>query len=668
MRCYLPLTAVACLLLLGACSGSKTPPDGRSSCRRCHQPLSDDGGVGGLLESHPTTVISCVDCHGGDGTAEAKIDSHVAVPDGLSGPTEIRGMSSVELDTVPLEYVRWVNPSDYRVSDLSCGTMGCHEAINATAPSSIMTTMAGHFNKPRYYVGRQTTRFPEVAARDQRDESFDGAPSAVEQLTTLHAPALDADSSLADIVDKYIEDGCPRCHVWNFGPNDKAGDFRSSGCAGCHMVYANDGLSRSADPNANLDDPPHPINHRLTSAIPDSQCEHCHYRGNRIGTMYRGVREAARLAEPPNIGALDESLHGRPSGFFVDDEDTTNDVDETPADIHQQAGMGCVDCHSGVDVHGDGNLYGAHDEQVAIECIDCHGTEDTAIAPDDGGVFRNSRGEIMRNLRLGTDGVPVMISRLDGEARPLAQLVDLDLGTPEYVATHGRDSTGFSHLDSLECYTCHTAWTQSCPGCHVTVDMRTEGRSLIDGTLAAGRTGGSRSWVVTDYFALGMGVDGQLTLMAPQEKMFLTAIVPCNPATETCTEGVDTPNPGRRIFDQVVRRTADGKLGFGFGPVVPHTTSVGSVPCDRCHLREDGTNTNIVNETLGRASGRFLIPDGEGTMYDLSQVVDDAGEPIVGLAHQGTGVVPPDVAARMLVPRVANSGLTLRDVGPWVAP
>jgi len=662
------LLAVIALTLVSGCPGPEQPADPRSSCRRCHQPLDEAGDAGGLLESHAFTVIACVDCHGGDGTAQTKVAAHVVVPVGIEDPTQVRGMSSVELDTVPLEYVRWVNPSDYRVSGQTCGKTECHEARNQTAPSSIMTTMAGHFNKPRYYVGRQTTRDPEQGVRDQHDDSFDGAASAVEDMTTLRAPDLNADSSLADVVDKYLEDGCPRCHVWNFGPNDTVGDFRSSGCAGCHMLYANDGLSRSADPNANVDDPPHPINHRLTVAIPDSQCEHCHYRGNRIGTMYRGVREAARIAELPNIHALDESLHGRPSGFFVDDEDSTNSVDETPPDVHQQAGMGCVDCHSGVDVHGDGNLYGAHDNQVGVECIDCHGTEDAVVAPDPGGVFRTSRGEFMRNVRVGDAGVPVMVSRLDGVQHPLTQIADVDLGTPEYDATHGRDASGFSHLDSMECYACHTAWTQSCPGCHVTVDLRSNGRSLIDGTETHGRTGGTSNWVVTDYFALGMGVDGMLTPMAPQEKMFITMIVPCDPATETCTDGVDTPAPGRRIFDQVVRHTTDGRLGFGFAPVVPHTTSSTSVPCDRCHLRDDESNRNIVNETLGIGSGRFQIPDGEGTMYDLTQVVDDAGVATVGLGHQGTGVVPPDVAARVLVPRVPNSGLTLRDVGPWTAP
>jgi len=656
----------ACLLLAHLGCGTSPEPTETgnltASCQSCH----GDHGTGGIEEAHPSEALGCVDCHGGVEDGVTKEAAHVPLPEGVSSPFEVRGQSGVELDAVDPAYLRWVNPTDYRVAEQSCGGSDCHQAIVESAPSSIMTTFAGHFNKTRYSAGSQDDRVALYGVREQVASLFDGTEGTVESLERFEAPLLGESSPVEDYLDHYLEKGCPRCHVWNFGSNDAAGDFRSSGCAGCHVVYGNDGLSHSLDPTANLDDPPHPRIHQLTTSIPDEQCEHCHYRGNRIGTMYRGVREAGRLEDFENKERSQAPLHTREPGFFVFDEDTTNDVDETPPDLHQSAGLGCVDCHMGVDVHGDGRLYGAHDYQVGIECTDCHGTADTPISPDASGRFTTSAGDGMEMLYVASSGQPRMTGRLDGSSHPLVQVADLDTSDKESATTKGHQD---KHLETLECYTCHTGWTQSCFGCHVNIDTRYDGTSLVDGSRTAGLTGGSRSWVTLDYLALGMGTDGQITPMAPQEKMFVSVIVPCDPTTETCTESPDSPNPGRLLYDAKVRRTHDGKLGMGFGPVVPHTTSRTSQPCDRCHLREDGSNQAILRETFGWGSGRFIIPDGDGVEYDLTQVADEAtGEALVGMSHAGTDVLPKEVIERMLAITVPSSGLELQQHPAWEAP
>jgi len=566
-------------------------------------------------------------------------------------------MTAVELDAVSVDYLRWINPGDYRVTEQTCGVSGCHESIVETAPSSIMTTMAGHFNKPRYHVGSQDTRDALLGVRDQVDDNWDGEVGTVSDHAVLVPPPLDADSEIGEFVDHYLAKGCPRCHVWNFGSNDARGDFRSSGCTGCHMVYADDGLSQSLDTMINHDDPVHPKEHVLTTSIPDMQCEHCHYRGNRIGTMYRGVREAGRLGESENIELSVETYHTRGPGFFVYDEDTTNDIDETPPDLHHTAGLGCVDCHMGGDVHGTGKLYGAHDYQVGVECEDCHGTRTTPVTPGADGLFTNESGDVMKMLFVDGEENPVMTGRLSGDTHPLAQVADTTV-----------DAHTANHLDNLECYACHTAWTQSCFGCHPTIDTRSDSKNLIDGTVTPGRAGGTRDYVTLDYLALGVGTDGKLTPMAPQEKMFVTTIVPCDPNTETCTEDVDSVAPGRRIHDRQVRVAEDGTLGMGFAPVVPHTTSTTSQPCDRCHLRDDESNADIVAETLGFGSNRFVIPDGAGVDYDLTRVMDENCTPEVSLAHEGTSTLPCDQVDRMMTPRVPDSGLVLKTFPAWEAP
>src|SRR3989442_1747983 len=74
------------------------------------------------------------------------------------------------------------------------------------------------------------------------------------------------------------------------GTNDHPGDYRSSGCSGCHVVYANDsspehsgawaafghlGRTASSDPAIPREEPGHPVKHQFTRSIPSSQCVVC---------------------------------------------------------------------------------------------------------------------------------------------------------------------------------------------------------------------------------------------------------------------------------------------------------------------------------------------------------------------------------------------------------
>lgn len=93
-------------------------------------------------------------------------------------------------------------------------------------------------------------------------------------------------------------------HLSMFGTNDHPGDYRGSGCTACHLVYANDrdpnhsgpyarfghgGRSVSGDPTLPEDEPGHPLRHRLTRAIPTSQCMVCHmHQPNSFLNTYLG--------------------------------------------------------------------------------------------------------------------------------------------------------------------------------------------------------------------------------------------------------------------------------------------------------------------------------------------------------------------------------------------
>src|SRR5215469_7047003 len=92
--------------------------------------------------------------------------------------------------------------------------------------------------------------------------------------------------------------------TWFMGTNDQPGDYRQSGCAACHVVYANDreprhsltyakfgrdSQSASADPTIDKTESGHPIHHEFTRSIPTSQCMICHmHQPNMFVNTYLG--------------------------------------------------------------------------------------------------------------------------------------------------------------------------------------------------------------------------------------------------------------------------------------------------------------------------------------------------------------------------------------------
>ena len=93
-------------------------------------------------------------------------------------------------------------------------------------------------------------------------------------------------------------------HLSYFGTNEHPGDYRASGCSGCHVVYANDrdplhsggfaaygntGLSATGDPTIPKNEKGHPIKHQFTRAVPTSQCMSCHmHQPNSFVNTYLG--------------------------------------------------------------------------------------------------------------------------------------------------------------------------------------------------------------------------------------------------------------------------------------------------------------------------------------------------------------------------------------------
>lgn len=92
--------------------------------------------------------------------------------------------------------------------------------------------------------------------------------------------------------------------MWFLGTNDNPGDFRTSGCGSCHVVYANDrdprhsgpyaeaghtGMTQTVDPTIPKGEEGHPIKHEFSRAIPTAQCISCHmHQPNMFVNTYLG--------------------------------------------------------------------------------------------------------------------------------------------------------------------------------------------------------------------------------------------------------------------------------------------------------------------------------------------------------------------------------------------
>jgi hypothetical protein len=257
------------------------------------------------------------------------------------------------------EYVRFVNPGDLRVAAETCGTAGCHP-IETRAVSTNMMTHTGFLWGAALYnnggIPYKNTRFGESYDREGKPQAIKTSPpptpeetrtkGVLPEVTPLYRWEISQPGNVLRVFErggqKKAELGNPSGEenpgkpddqlsdrgfgtelrtdpvylglqktrlvdpVLSFpGTDDHAGDYRSSGCSACHVIYANDrdpahaaqyaqfghlGYSASVDPTIRKDEPGHPIKHAFTRAIPSSQCMVCHlHPGTNMVTTYYGV-------------------------------------------------------------------------------------------------------------------------------------------------------------------------------------------------------------------------------------------------------------------------------------------------------------------------------------------------------------------------------------------
>lgn len=259
----------------------------------------------------------------------------------------------------PAEYIKFVNPGDLRVAAETCGTAGCHPGETRAVSTNMMTHAGFLWGAALYNNGGipyKNARFGESYDRDGVPQALKTIPAptpeetrtkgVLPELEPLYRWELSQPGNVLRVFErggeKKGEIGNPtRAEspgkpddklsdrgfgtelrtdpvylglqktrlldpILSFpGTNDHPGDYRSSGCSACHVIYANDrdpahsgpyakfghsGYSASSDPAIPKNESGHPIRHTFTRSIPSSQCMICHvHPGTNMVTTYFGL-------------------------------------------------------------------------------------------------------------------------------------------------------------------------------------------------------------------------------------------------------------------------------------------------------------------------------------------------------------------------------------------
>ena len=345
---------------------AQTPAEAQAKsagCLTCHAATDQP-----TMHANPGVVLGCTDCHGGKADVrwegkDEKSKEYVAArerahvlpryPESWHYPSSRTPERTYALlNKESPEFIRFVNPGDYRIAMEACGA--CHEKTIKDAHRSLMATATmfwggaaynnGLLPFKRYILGESYTRDGKAAilkgakATPEEQEKF----NVIDQVYPLprweNLPPADVFRAFErggrNITNQFPETGLPNISgsiqkleepgrpdfkqsnrgpgtgariavpvlnihktrlndplMWFMGTNDNPGDYRSSGCSSCHVVYANDrdprhagpyakfghdGTTQTADPTIPKGESGHPLKHEFTRAIPTSQCMICH--------------------------------------------------------------------------------------------------------------------------------------------------------------------------------------------------------------------------------------------------------------------------------------------------------------------------------------------------------------------------------------------------------
>ena len=694
--------------------------EGGDSCVKCHE------GIESIRDAKSDMMAQilamgqafndsggCAVCHGGDPDKGTFEEAHKGAPAAHPGGLK--------------DFVR--DPGSIWIADKTCGM--CHADTLANVQKSLMMTEAGKIQGNLHSWGSQKSQkviYGNHAVKDEDgkepawgtkeykeymvrliDKYPNQFPTELKQIPLAPQGADDFKGKSEDEISymaslTYQRSGCQACHVGVRGRKIR-GDWRGMGCSACHIPYGIEAFYEGKDPTIDKSEKGHLLTHQMQSSrevkvktakgvefsgIHPVTCGSCHSGGKRIGVSYLGLMEQP-YGTPFKDGVKDQdAYHGSKYKHIKED-------------LHFEAGMTCQDCHTSIDVHGDGTIFGTTLAQVEIECSDCHGTndkfpwelrlgygEDFKIKTSDKprGLAQNLQDWMKQGTVYDKEGGYLLSARgnplgnvvkVKGETKVIAHLASgKDLEVPlvknqvqkkickskaAYVAMNDVKA----HMNQMECYTCHATWAPQCYGCHVKMDY------------GSGKT--KTDWIASASTHFANGETSESTIGAKGNQLFGTFSQSRtytrweNPALGVNGEGLITPIiPGCQVIYSIIG--PDGKtvtlnkrakvaddgamLPPDMSPTQPHTISKVARTCESCHSDpkaigygiNDGQYMTDADKDLhldiqdlrtkefATEHTALQLKGIEGLNYDLSQVVTRDGKLL-----QSVGTHWPDARA-----------------------
>ena len=592
----------------------------KGGCYSCHQ---------GIEEISSNHRFSCVRCHGGNRRSRSLPRAH-------------KGLVA--------------NPSSLKNAPRFCGK--CHDSHVKKIGRSLMATAKRMINITRFGWGAQPAdEMPYSLYPGEQEQPY--PPSGAE-----HA------------VDGFLKTKCLRCHLDAPSPH-RPGDYRSTGCSACHMIYTNDGISLSHDraiqalqkkdkkqnrlerkfASKSLSNRRgYPLLHKFTTAIPSVQCEHCH-NNNGVGQEFEGLfaKPDRPRSTPKSINDEKPVLYGKEHEFLV-------------PDIHREKGMHCIDCHIGDEMKPEIEPEGLR-SAVQIRCTDCHGTpsekpEGVLLIESDSRTKQllkknNLNPNLKRKIRAGDTVLVnssfspmmhikqvkdqwILYSKVTGKKHIIPLLKNIKPSIAHQIP---------KHMDEVECAACHARWSAGEWGMHLirektfapekwknwnladpdlsNTDNETDRQGMINWLSAKSHPDsieGERLpgfwWSVfaeTGWSDLIMGKNdrGKYSILKPRYQYFIT--------DQTSPLGIPTKRAEPPL-------TLDGGAGLIWTTYSPHTIRKTVRSCESCHKNKlsaglgDPLRQSIQNSTSFFDELRFnnqVLP-----RFQLKQGVTMNGEPL----------------------------------------
>jgi hypothetical protein len=470
---------------------------------------------------------ACLGCHAYQGTDFSPMHSFA-----YGGCGVCHGGDAQAQDLPQAHEGLIARPGDLRDGHNLCA--GCHPRQAGQVEHSLMNTARGLVRKTREALG-------------EGDH-----PRLNEGLDSLgRSPA-----------DSMIRKLCASCHLSH--PLDRSQTdvtlLRGGGCSACHLEQ---GQAEH-----------HP---RLSAQVGDGRCFGCHSRSGRLSLNYVGLAETEPDHSP-----------GSPGPVFLTDGRAVRQLSK---DVHHQAGMSCIDCHTAGGVMGGGDNSGFKQQAVDIQCLDCHATPLRVVSleqwptnfpelrrylaarelPDRAMPVTRHLGTPLWHIEVRPDGSRLLYPKQGGAPLPIPAFQAADHPLAE---AHRR----------LTCSTCHSQWAPQCYGCHS--EYEPDGRQW-DHLLqqqTAGRWRETRWDVRAELPALG--VDGQDRI---------------RPVTPGMIMQVEHPSWDKPLFRRL------------FGLSEPHTTGPAR-SCESCHRSSKALA--LGEGVLRKQAGEWRFEPAKGLLQD----------------------------------------------------